>query len=643
MAGMKLLAVFARNFMRIGQDGANMHFDESVTTVTGPSGSGKSSMFRVVESILALAAKLISEPASFSDEMDALIQKVTFLGVQSQGLNVSGSQSAQVQTAGLKLRVGSLEYLLGLFSARSEQEAQFRVVELDVTESSTPLMAFEERCATGSVPTTHFLEDVVSQILILPQDHGLRGGVADTVPFKCTHLTLFPCTVNGKAADAFNQICGVQLLHTNVQSAQHCALKVDGSPPFALNDASGGQWDCFFTLCAAFGLEDAQRVNSQPAVVLLDEPGQNLSPFQREQLRSFIHEISPAQQVIVVTHHSEMLDRRGLPYNVLRLHTVAALKGVRFGFSTQIQTSFRSVRKELLTQHQATFWKSNARRIWSKADNLSALFAPGFLIVEGSTDERVLHCLDALLRNEPDLGTTLGLAFTYSGLQWKIISGDGIHVAARVHLAVALEMPFFFVYDFDKMFQPDESRNGLYGASQVDRSKRGTVGVWCMSHLGGHASASIDRSTIRTTNDTKHQLPKMLQGVVPRKFFSDALDTWAFKWAAPHLDVGSNQVPDGCFYHAKNDAADNVRYPAQQTTMRDARLTVRALQEMSTFFKDDNMTKALTAVQNIVEKAAHKAQTYQIKETDWRAFDDRKRRDVVRKIIFAKLQVLTLQ
>ena len=210
---------------------------------------------------------------------------------------------------------------------------------------------------------------------------------------------------------------------------------------FPFESFSGGQVDAFMTL---YGLHYAilqkkKQDDQGPVLLMLDEPGQNLGAHERKLLQERIRTRCQENkiQLLLVTHHVEMLDRDRLPAGVLRGALISETSGhhaewmrTRFGF--------RSVMKSTIEDSVCN------------AELLSLWFSRGVILVEGQSDRRFLNALSQWLRRAavPDIEDK---TCTYDGIVWDILQcNGGGHIFKVKNVLKIFKIPCLVILDSDK-------------------------------------------------------------------------------------------------------------------------------------------------------------------------------------------------
>eukprot|EP00053_Salpingoeca_punica_P020729 m.212268 g.212268 ORF g.212268 m.212268 type:complete len:989 (-) comp19950_c0_seq1:273-3239(-) len=486
MATIRLLSFHATSFLRFGAAGLTVDLPNGEwVTVIGPSGSGKSTFIRALQIILQTISDLL-EGNEREDILKSLHEFVN-TGKQSNGKTDSGSRDKTAFSVAIKWKCVEVAKAFGVFQ---DTTGNARFCFENDSQSSEWETSLRQNKLTDDNESA--LKELWEAIMIVPQDHGLRIA-HDPQPFCCTKVSLFSNVVDEvKVTDDFKKIykavCSVTLKKDKFRFSEQVFERVEGGV-CSLAECSGGQWDCFFSLCGALPIEAGTRLHSTRRIVLLDEPGQNLGAHQREILRRSLMELSKkfSVQFIVVTHHVEMLDRASLPCNILRLSI--------FSNSWSSRDRRRKGSKQpVIAVTKCHKPKGNliSANFWSDVDNLSALFAESWLIVEGLQDKVVLECLSELLIDDTEMrGKVLGENIDFTGLRCKIIvnngSGNDI-ITYRMDIARQLNIPYLFLLDFDKIAEATTLRNCLYPAKPTDH----TSPVFLLSRMGGHVSATLD-------------------------------------------------------------------------------------------------------------------------------------------------------
>lgn len=313
---------------------ARFTFENDVTTIVGPVGSGKSS---VLEAVFALFAS-----AQFGIWVDYCTPPVTnnkvSLGVRGAGLDYSVSLVSKGQ------------------GGRAIGSNKFEV---------------ERR---GHVPPVFFV----------PQDHGARSARYDAFDWCFTWMKLkrgdyTQDIMTDFVAARLQKICWLKLKKAN-------EFEMGGST-FSYDGLSGGQVDAILCLVAMHRAKNTK----EKSLLMLDEPGQNLGAHERDLLKREMHRLTNVQ-VITVTHHIEMLDRSKLPMGVVRF----VRPGQRlYRKNDVIDATFAdlesSIKSRLHESEQAKFLS-----FIREPKNLSLFFADMLLLVEGSSDVRTVRAVDEM-------------------------------------------------------------------------------------------------------------------------------------------------------------------------------------------------------------------------------------------------------
>ncbi|KAI8914041.1 hypothetical protein DFJ77DRAFT_440919 [Powellomyces hirtus] len=212
---------------------------------------------------------------------------------------------------------------------------------------------------------------LLSNVAFVPQDHGLRDRTFCGEPFFFSRDWLSTCRLGDDASAFLHMLTGLvpnpgatSSEDPNAFMKDVGATSVTGGP---LRNLSGGESDAVFCLAALLGVypPDSAELRQTRRVLLLDDSGQNLGAHQQSLLRSKIEATCMAVdflQVIIVTHHVEMLDPPRLPKGVLR-------------FSTDTNSYYD---------------RNQALRL----DHLELYFARVVVIVDGRSDVETLYLVD---------------------------------------------------------------------------------------------------------------------------------------------------------------------------------------------------------------------------------------------------------
>jgi hypothetical protein len=436
-----------------------------------------------------------------------------FLGGDGEGIQ-NGAKTDGIQPSGNKMSVDATAalffqhsnkidkvYGIGVRKKARYPVPEFVVVEMDTDEACLEKFDFKEALdtTTASEWTNDFINAILDQMLIVPQDHGLRVPSTINRQYLCDENGLLyikhedtkmaekrQLKLSSDIIDGMKSICQLDFKEDTSKDKVYADTKVWSRVKgiyFASEGFSGGQWDCFFTLCGLFGVDNG-FLNKNPSIVLLDEPGQNLGAHQREMLRKLIEGRARSCQVPIITHHIEMLDPKSLPIQIVRV-SIDSTKwcGIRKD-SRQVRIICEAVEeKEFETKSHL---KGIAHSLWSQVDNLSAIFAYGFIIVEGLSDKNVLECINDIFADDSTLARKVGFKI-YRGFKWKIVIGEGKELEARVELAELLRIPYVYLYDFDQAFEIIPDKRVFY-----DCSSNHAISVAAMSGFGGHSTSILD-------------------------------------------------------------------------------------------------------------------------------------------------------
>ena len=396
-----------RKWKLFGVDAPPVKFNRRVTTIVGPIGSGKSSILEAIFMTLAVSENqnLSSLIATLPENQD----KVSF--------KASGQSNGD--------RVWSREL---------------------VRPGNNPKASMSLEDSKGEMPSVFYV----------PQDHGLK------LPFRYARISwcfTFEKLQAGeyhdivgkseKLRDTIDMFCGVKFQAVEKRSSNVARglfqLTRSGQKDFGAENLSGGQVDAILCLLA---LSEANAVSTfKSCVVLLDEPGQNLGAHERELLRREIYK-SPCQ-VILVTHHIEMLDRRHLPNGLIRflVPSDATWRKKEACISNYING-------EQLLEILGTDDKDRFQKFIRLPENLSIFFADAVLLVEGVTDVRTLKALDEVWCGE---------GRRWNGLACLILSTGG-HDCLPLwkiffRLRVILKMRVFCLLDLDVLWTSRKQEN----------------------------------------------------------------------------------------------------------------------------------------------------------------------------------------
>ena len=209
---------------------------------------------------------------------------------------------------------------------------------------------------------------------------------------------------------------------------------------------SGGQKDALLTLIGACSKEHD--------IAFLDEPGQNLGSFARRQLSELIHHREHhCKQFIVVTHHTEMLNRATLPDGVLFIRRSSYQKKVLAVVAKSVDVDAESVKE-----------RAEYRKFLRDVENLDLFFARGVICVEGKTDKRTLMALSELLYSNPEVAVRLLGGDRWTGFSWHIMTMDTCERFQKARaLCDMLDLPFVCIGDMDYLFGSNASGgSGLF-------------------------------------------------------------------------------------------------------------------------------------------------------------------------------------
>jgi ABC-type Mn2+/Zn2+ transport system ATPase subunit len=360
---LRLIGFGGRLFKRIGTEPVLISFSEPITTIVGPSGGGKSSLLGcimfVISSVLQKKRSVGFEESDIESSRQAQCFSVVYVGV-----NV------------LERELDPQPIWIGYESRQSESTYTLKIFQ-------KPEDAFSNS-RKGFVPDDAMLERAIralGSVVYVPQDHGYRHGYKYCLP---EHIV---------SKDHWKSKAEVCKKHLNPILRSVCKLEYISEDSFQhLNETivqsrnlSGGQFD---TLLCSIGL-------CMGDVVILDEPGQNLGAHERSILCAQMHMTSSKKQIVLVTHHVEMLNRTTIPKGLLRFDLPSL--GEYYGGKNvvisclDVDALLSDVQKKLGSKSR-TLWMETIRNPL----NLGLWFARSLLLVEGDIDKLAFGALSEL-------------------------------------------------------------------------------------------------------------------------------------------------------------------------------------------------------------------------------------------------------
>jgi len=503
----KLVGLFARNYLQFGDEETVARFTGDWTTITGPSGSGKTTLVTLLLHVLEV----------FQD--NSSIRPVTL--VNKSYTKNSGESAGKIEA-----------FAAALFSHEKWEDINGRkepsngfVIGFHITEESkvakclfrASISSFFEPNLTTKMknPTVQGfdLEQIIGVILMVPQDHGLRVNQELNRKFYASHRTLFGDrhSPNDQVIEHFRQLSGIEIDKKKDISYEEQVLRMTVTPesekipqnPFSFKQCSGGQLDAYFSLCGTFGFKVSKTLNINPMIVVLDEPGQNLGAHQREKLREILRK--KEGQIIVVTHHIEMLYREELPNNVMRFSLALDYFKLKNGNAKRNGQKHIVIKTVQLSKEKLGKFGDNS--IWRRTDLLTAYFSFGLVIVEGESDYQVLQNLQDILGRE------------YFHLKWLVVIGDGEHAKDKQLFAECLDLPYVKISDFDVILsvgskkekkddeKKEDKRSKILQRSEEAKQNAGYNIPEALSHRGGSPTASVEMAiwekNVETLKDEK--------------------------------------------------------------------------------------------------------------------------------------------
>jgi ABC-type Mn2+/Zn2+ transport system ATPase subunit len=368
----------------------SVSFSLNRTTIVGPVGSGKSS---VLDAIFACFA---------SNEMRKWDQ--------SMGVGPKKDDRVSILTEGM------------LRGKRWE-------IELDSEGSGGGTKGISNFRLTKSLKQS-------IRVLYVPQDYGTRSPDRyDRFSWCLTWKKFLNGDFNRDMDDLdfkrrLARICGLEFKDDKFYN-----VAADSEIPFI--HLSGGQIDAILCLLAI----TLSAKMSDECLVLFDEPGQNLGAHERELLRRQI--FSCNAQVIIITHHVEMLDRTSLPNGVIRfLRPSGTLHRKRSELTANMADLGEEIAENLDKEEAQNFIK-----FLRLPENLPLLFASSLLLVEGFSDVRTLLALDEIWKKSGWIGLNC-LIVNCNGKSSVFLVWRCLQV-----LFESLQLPAFALLDLDALFK----------------------------------------------------------------------------------------------------------------------------------------------------------------------------------------------
>lgn len=315
------------------------------------------------------------------------------------------------------------------------------------------------------------LHQLICSFAYVSQDHGLRrsyeylpGLVVSDALLK-SHFSSLP----NEAVAGLNRICSLECKSTNGsvkisnKKGPLDVFRLDRGY-FSLDSMSGGQIDALLTLVGLYSLPSS-------SILLLDEPGQNLAPSQRLLLRDlFISESKRLKkQIIVITHHFEMIDPLHFPQRILRVDMSKDFKD-RTHSQGVLDLSLQMDKFLPLNNNLKSLpWYDEAVRetdrgkamlMLQKVHVMPIVFASTVILVEGPTDAAFLRTLFRRLGEQRDFD---GHKCYHETPGLLIFHHEGYHdVDVLEKLCMALGVRCVSLRDTDVLFEPTKDRTDMF-------------------------------------------------------------------------------------------------------------------------------------------------------------------------------------
>ena len=364
---------------------------------------------------------------------------------------------------------------------------------------------------------------------MVPQDHGFRSdpeknkldNVLKGAVWYLTYQRLWTSQQPFKSVvvERFKLLCGLESDFDASKKVSETKFSKAPGSSFTIQGCSGGQLDAVMSLTGIFGL------CFDPSIVLLDEPGQNLGAEERSALQAVIAEARKERaQVLVITHHVEMLERSALPKGVVHVHftstfTRSGRKDASKGTGARATIEAKFAPKDL--DHDLS-------RKFQDSDFLELYFARRAILVEGVTDVAILDALFLSIRNnrqkaalyfpDVDFGQFLGVPA-------KIVSCRGNFIETVQSFCTMFGIDFVKIRDVDVFFTHEDhslhSANGDDEDEHVSKTSNSSGGILkpnigsSMKKLGGSFASVTFKTRWRRHDEADVKLRLNLSPLPP--------------------------------------------------------------------------------------------------------------------------------
>eukprot|EP01122_Echinamoeba_exundans_P016340 TRINITY_DN824_c0_g1_i3.p1 TRINITY_DN824_c0_g1~~TRINITY_DN824_c0_g1_i3.p1 ORF type:complete len:1050 (-),score=118.10 TRINITY_DN824_c0_g1_i3:1128-4277(-) len=487
-----LRKVIAHNVGRFRMDPVTVCFRERGSTLVGPSGYGKTSLLSIVQDVL-------------NDLWLAATNPIAMVDTNSGTDNAYAVLEVAVQ----KPLSDERRFFMGFCQVDGMSRYSF-AVEADgefLMDSRPPPLSF-------SSPT-----EVVLLVLkfclscrYVPQDFGARMIFSDLESSALSRrerkqfmvedfphiapslLTLHNACLaeyNSSIREKLAEIVGLDIL-AGTPGVVSFAL-TGSTDSFSFHNLSGGQYDALMSLRGLY----QNYGHFHPQIVLLDEPGQNLGASERMALQALISKNRElGKQVIIATHHVEMINMTEFPKGVLRCFIQPETGGTVDEFSKTLEQLLPLDSKNhndadgeaeysAATQPGSLLSMAREKRLGAKQlvtalsqhEILPIIFCKKAIIVEGRSDLRILRELVQVASNK-----NFKLAHGVNMFHAEGCNG----VVALSQLCRASGVQFLQIRDSDVLFERSADHKKLYSDSDT-----GEVGKMCRSYAG-HCVNNVD-------------------------------------------------------------------------------------------------------------------------------------------------------
>lgn len=262
---------------------------------------------------------------------------------------------------------------------------------------------------------------------------------------------------------------------------------------FPFDKLSGGQLDSLMTFTGVFRSSIHEH---DPSLILLDEPGQNLGSAERLAMRKILYGQRSVSQLLIVTHHPELLNPYEFLSCVYRVDYEDMAGSAGRGNKSLLYSNVTSPKKKNQTKGSAApKSKSNEtttlsllnsaefqENVFSRLDVLPLAFSHFAVIVEGYSDVQYLE-------------TFLSDKNIRAGL--KLFPLNGHHNVRSIRVfSQMMHIPHLSIRDSDVLFErPKEDKNDQPSQSSGPTEKKGSWANHWTRLLGRPPNFSSDLKT----------------------------------------------------------------------------------------------------------------------------------------------------